>query len=237
MAELFETLSRAMDGAAVPAIAASFVWGVLSLVLSPCHLSSIPLIIGWMAGGSPSTVGRAFRLTLFFSSGILVTLIGIGVATAALGRMLGDVGPWVSLPVALLLIWVGLHLMGAVPFPRLAVMNPRPGSRGGRGAFLVGLLFGLGVGPCTFAFLAPVLGVVFHTGRTDVVRGVSCLMAFSLGHVGVILLAGTFFEGVRRWLHWSENNRWLPWIRRVSGGLVSAAGLSLGYGSIRALGS
>lgn len=45
---LFITLSKAMDGTPALAIAGSFIWGILSILLSPCHLSSIPLIVGFV---------------------------------------------------------------------------------------------------------------------------------------------------------------------------------------------
>ena len=39
MGELFGVLSRAIEGAPAVALSAAFVWGVLSVVLSPCHLA------------------------------------------------------------------------------------------------------------------------------------------------------------------------------------------------------
>ena len=44
MQELFTQLTHAVEGAWFIATAAAFAWGVLSIVLSPCHLASIPLI-------------------------------------------------------------------------------------------------------------------------------------------------------------------------------------------------
>ena len=68
----------------VVALAASFAWGVLSIVLSPCHLSSIPLIIGFISGqGAEITARRAFTLSALFSAGILITIGAIGAVTAA----------------------------------------------------------------------------------------------------------------------------------------------------------
>ncbi len=41
---LFTLLNDAVQGGPFLAITGSFLWGILSIVLSPCHLSSIPLI-------------------------------------------------------------------------------------------------------------------------------------------------------------------------------------------------
>ena len=61
-------------------------------MLSPCHLSSIPLIVGFISGQGRVTTARAFGIAALFAAGILITIAGLGVATAAAGRMMGDVG-------------------------------------------------------------------------------------------------------------------------------------------------
>jgi hypothetical protein len=48
--QLLAALSRAVGGAVWVALSAAFVWGVLSILLSPCHLTSIPLIVGLTSG-------------------------------------------------------------------------------------------------------------------------------------------------------------------------------------------
>ena len=100
------------------AVAASFVWGVLSIVLSPCHLASIPLIIGFISGqGGEVTTRRALVLSGLFAVGILLTIGVIGAVTAAAGRMLGDVGAAGNYIVAVIFLAVGLHLLGVIPMP------------------------------------------------------------------------------------------------------------------------
>ena len=39
MNELFSSLTRAIEGAPTIAMSAALVWGILSVVLSPCHLA------------------------------------------------------------------------------------------------------------------------------------------------------------------------------------------------------
>ena len=117
MENLVTTLSHAVEGAPLIALAASFVWGVLSVVLSPCHLSSIPLIVGFISGQGRVTTGRAFSLASLFAVGILITIAVIGAITAAAGRMMGDVGRWGNYFVALIFLVVGLHLLGLSPMP------------------------------------------------------------------------------------------------------------------------
>lgn len=85
--ELFSKLSQALEGSLHIALASSFVWGILSIVLSPCHLSSIPLIVGFMSGqGNKLTFKKAFVISSLFSVGILITIALVGLVTGLLGR-------------------------------------------------------------------------------------------------------------------------------------------------------
>ncbi|MHC4843739.1 MAG: cytochrome c biogenesis protein CcdA, partial [Planctomycetota bacterium] len=90
MEQLFESLTKAVEGTALIAVAASFAWGILSILLSPCHLTSIPLIVGFIDGQGRISTKRAFLISTFFSVGILITIAVIGAITAAAGRMMGD---------------------------------------------------------------------------------------------------------------------------------------------------
>ena len=117
MQELFSQLSRAIEGAWFAAMAASFVWGVLSIVLSPCHLASIPLIVGFIDQQGRISTRRAFCISGLFALGILITIGLVGAITAAAGRMMGDLGGYGNYFVALVLFTVGLHLLDVIPMP------------------------------------------------------------------------------------------------------------------------
>lgn len=88
----FETLSMALYASIPMAILASFAWGILSILLSPCHLASIPLIIGYLNGQEKNNVWISFKLSTYFTVGILLMMGIIGLITGLLGKMLGDVG-------------------------------------------------------------------------------------------------------------------------------------------------
>ena len=114
---LFTTLTHAVEGTAAIALAAAFVWGVLSILLSPCHLASIPLIVGFIDGQGRISTRRAFIISTLFAVGILVTIGAIGAVTAAAGRMMGDVGKYGNYFVAVVFFIVGLHLLDVIPMP------------------------------------------------------------------------------------------------------------------------
>ena len=78
---IFEFLSNALTGNAYTAIFASFGWGIVSVLLSPCHLSSIPLVVGFINSQGEITFKRTFVISLVFGVGILITIAVIGVIT------------------------------------------------------------------------------------------------------------------------------------------------------------
>lgn len=226
---VFSGLTDAMAGAPVVALAAAFAWGVLSIVLSPCHLASIPLIVGYLQGGGAVQPRRAAGLATLFAVGILLSIALIGVLTAAAGRMLGDLGAWGNYAVAAVFFVFGLHLLDVLPLPE--AWRPAPGQprRGALGAFLFGFVFGVALGPCTFGFMAPVLGVTFGLAQSAPVFAVGVLLLFGLGHCTVIGLAGVSSAWVQRWLDWQNDTPGAKWLRRACGVLVLLAGSWLVY--------
>ena len=225
--EIFEGLTEAVSGTPLIAILASLAWGVLSIILSPCHLAGIPLIVGFIGEQGMMTTRRAFTLALLFSLGMLVTIAVIGVGTAAIGRMLGDLGAHVNYIVAVIFFVIGLHLIGVIPMP-FSAADARMGKRRGLVAsFILGLVFGLALGPCTFAYMAPMLGITLSVARTNMAYGIVLLMAYGVGHCSVIVAAGTFTEVVEHYLKWSGKSRGLDVVKKVCGVLVILGGVYL----------
>jgi cytochrome c-type biogenesis protein len=229
MEGLFSSLSHAVEGAPAIALGASAVWGILSIVLSPCHLASIPLIVGFISGQGRVSTARASGIATLFAVGILLTIAMIGAVTAAAGRMMGDVGSWGNYFVALIFLVMGLHLLGVVPMPWSGPGRVSMKQKGLLAAFLLGLFFGIALGPCTFAFMAPVLGVAFKAAKTNAVYGTSLLLAYGVGHCAVIVLAGTFTEVVQRFLNWNEQSKGVTILKCVCGVLVLLGGVWLIY--------
>ncbi len=226
LVELLTRLSAALTQSLFVALTGAFLWGVISILLSPCHLASVPLLIGFLTSQAKSGSKRVFQLSLCFSLGILASIVLIGLITASAGRLLGDLGRIGNAAVALVFLLFGLYLMDLLPL-RWSLPGMPAQLRGAPGALAFGLLFGIGLGPCTFAFLAPVLGVVFARAGSDPGGALGLLCAFALGHCGVIVLAGTLTQSVERYLGWTESHQALKWLRRLCGLLVFAAGVYL----------
>ena len=229
MEHLFTSLTRAVEGTPMLAIGAAALWGVLSLVLSPCHLSSIPLIVGFINGQGRISTGRAFCIALLFSVGILTTIGIVGAVTATAGRMLGDVGPFGNYGVAVIFFVFGLHLLGVIRMPFSAPGQISMKRKGLAGAFVLGLVFGIALGPCTFAYLAPMLAVTFRLATANLADGIILLLIYGIGHCTVIVLAGTFTGIVQRYLNWNEKSKSAGLLGKACGILVLLGGLYMLY--------
>lgn len=232
MEQLFTNLSHAVEGAPLIALAAAAAWGVLSIVLSPCHLASIPLIVGFISGQGKLSTARAGGIATLFAVGILITIAVIGAVTAAAGRILGDVGSWANYFVATVFVVVGLHLLGVIPGPWSGPGQVNMQRRGLLAAFVLGLVFGIALGPCTFAYMAPMLGVTFKLAKTNPLYGALLLLAYGVGHCAVIVLAGTFTEVVQRFLNWNEQSKGVTVLKSVCGVLVILGGVWLVYSAL-----
>jgi cytochrome c-type biogenesis protein len=227
MEQLFTNLSHAVEGAPLLALGAAIVWGVLSIILSPCHLASIPLIVGFISEQGQVTTRRAFWTSTLFAVGILITIAAIGAITAAAGRMMGDVGRWGNYFVAAIFFLVGLYLLGVISMPWSGPGQVGLKRKGFLAAFILGLVFGVALGPCTFAYMAPMLAVTFKLAKTAPLYGVSLLLAYGVGHCAVIVAAGTSTELVQRFLNWNEQSRGVTIVKCICGALVLIAGLYL----------
>jgi cytochrome c-type biogenesis protein len=229
MEQLFTNLSHGVEGAPLIALTAAVIWGVLSIVLSPCHLASIPLIVGFISEQGKVTAKRAFWTSTLFAVGILITIAAIGAITAAAGRMMGDVGRYGNYFVAVIFFVVGLHLVGVIPLSFAGAGPVGMKRKGLVAAFILGLVFGIALGPCTFAYMAPMLGVTFKLATTNFLYGAALLLAYGVGHCAVIVAAGTSTELVQRFLNWNENSKGLTVVKMVCGVLVILGGVWLIY--------
>ena len=226
MVELLTTFGRAFEASAALALPAAFLWGVLSVVLSPCHLSSIPLVVAYMSGGEElPTLRRAVVLSGSFALGILTSIAVIGASTVAAGRMAGDVGPWVTYALAAVFFAVGLNLLGLLPLPSWSSMPAGTSRKGPGGALLLGLVFGAALGPCTFAFMAPLLGLAFRAGAGRAAYGALLVVLYGLGHSVAIVAAGASAQNVQRWLSWKAGGRATVVVKGVAGLAVIAGGI------------
>jgi len=142
--------------------------------------------------------------------------------------MMGDIGGYGNYVVAIVFFAIGLNLLGILPLPFMeGGANPNYKRKGFLAAFILGLIFGVALGPCTFAYMATMLGVVFSMASTQLTLAMLILAAFAVGHCSVLVFAGTFTEVVQHYLHWSEKSKGAVILKKVCGVLVILGGVYL----------
>ena len=213
-----------MTGGLAVAAAGAFVWGLVSVMFSPCHLASIPLIVAYV-GGQETAVNprKANWYAGAFTVGLFITIAAVGVICALLGRMLGDVGIWWQVLVGGVLIWVALGMLGVQACSMSGSLLYRFNFRGIPGAFGLGLAYGILSGSCTFGFIAPILAIV--TVQQKIVAGSVMMILFALGHCLPIVVAGSSTAMVRRL---TESSAWQgagQWFRRGAGVVIALLGI------------
>lgn len=67
---IFTILTELLYENLLIAVLSAFTWGLLSILLSPCHLSSIPLIIGYLTSYDNINIKKSITLSFSFATGI-----------------------------------------------------------------------------------------------------------------------------------------------------------------------
>jgi cytochrome c-type biogenesis protein len=154
----------------------------------------------------------------------------VGFITGLLGRILGDVGSYGNYFVAVIFFIVGLYLIGILPLPSFGQSGqPLFKRKGLLSAFILGLIFGIALGPCTFAYMAPMLGIVFSVASTKLLFAISLILAYAIGHCSVIIFAGTFTSLIQKYLNWNEKSKGTDILKKICGVLVILGGIYLIY--------
>ncbi|MBW6521687.1 MAG: cytochrome C biosynthesis protein [Desulfoarculaceae bacterium] len=224
--QIFLTVNSWMMGSIGVALMGSFLWGMVSVLFSPCHLASIPLMIAYVGGQQKIVEGRwAALFAILFSLGLFLTIAMIGLLCALLGRMLGDVGPYWTIPVGLLLIWTAIDMLGASSKCSLpgGGLLAKMRIKGAGGAFLLGLAYGLLSGSCTFGFIAPLLAIITVQGQ--IFTGLLLITVFAAGHCLPIAVAGSSTALIRKLLANSTMQKASGWFRRGAGVLICGLGI------------
>lgn len=168
----------------------------------------------------PTASSSRAGIILAFGIGTLLSLIPLGAAALLLGRLAGDLGFSGNYLAATFCIFGGLYLLDWLPLPQLGRGLPKLRSRGPWTALLLGLVFGLALGPCAFAWIAPVLGVASMQATQGLVLPLVLLVLFALGHLAGVLLAAGSLSLVQRWLDALGSHRGLALGRAACGVLL-----------------
>ena len=221
---LFLTVNQWIAGGTVLAAVGCFIWGMISVLLSPCHMASIPLIVGYVGGQDKMVNPRQAGLySVLFTTGLFLTIAVIGIICALLGRMLGDVGNYWQILIGVILVWVALGMLGVEQCSMSGSLLYKLKVKGIFGAFVLGLAYGVLSGSCTFGFIAPILAII--TVQEKVITGILYIILFATGHCLPIVIAGSSTAAVKKLL---ENSTWNGagnWFRKLAGSTIALLGV------------
>lgn len=195
MEDLISNLGNYIYESPFIAFVVAFIAGIITS-FTPCVYPVIPITVGVIGGMAKGSRSKAFIYSLFYVLGIAVTYAGLGAFAALTGRVFGQLAgtPWPYIIVGNICIFLSLVTFEVIPF-RLPGFIARLGSRTHSGTgiitiFLLGLISGVLVGPCTMAPLGVILS--FVATKQNVLYGVLLLFTFAIGMGILLIIVGTF---------------------------------------------
>ena len=215
-------VSTQLDHLSLVSIGIIFLAGLVTS-LTPCMLSMLPITVGYIGGYESEGKWQAAAQSSWFALGLATTLAILGIVATTIGKVYGQIGVRLPIVVSLIAIAMGLNLLEILPlrFPSLGTTDwigkdlPR-----GLRSYLLGLTFGLIASPCSTPVLATLLAWVAST--QNLVLGSGLLVAYAIGYVAPLVIAGTFTASIKKIL---ELRRWSSWINPVSGALLLGFGI------------
>jgi cytochrome c-type biogenesis protein len=186
--EWLNTLSKLISNSFYLAPFVALMAGVLTSV-TPCALSSVPLIIGYVGGTGNNDTKRAFKLSLVFAMGMAVTFTILGTIASTLGKLIGTSGSWWYIALGVLMVLMGLQMWELYNFIPSTYIKGKKIKKGYIGAFVAGMLGGIFSSPCATPVLVVLLSIVAKEG--NIARGLLLLLLYSIGHSVLVIVAGT----------------------------------------------
>ena len=165
---------------------ASFLGGVVASV-SPCSLSMLPLIIGYIGGYSKEKPLKTFSQMLVFVAGSGVVFSVIGLICAMTGKVFVG-NPYFSLVVASIILIMGLKILNILDFEFPVFIKEMPKNKYNNDyvyPFILGAAYALIGTPCSTPILAGIMG--FASMSANIVNSIMMLFLFSVGQ-GIILV-------------------------------------------------
>jgi len=214
-----ETIPKALTTGGLSILILVFLGGLMTS-LSPCLLSMLPVMLGYIGGLEKPSKTKGFITSASFVLGLAVTFAILGIIASLLGKAFGQIGSGWLYIIGFFAIFMGLQLIGVINF-NLPGLQTMPEKKGGvLGSFGVGLLFGLVASPCATPVLAVLMTYV--AGQGVLWYGALLLFIYGLGHGLPLIIAGTFTAVLKSL---PRLQKWSHYITYLSGGLLITLGL------------
>ncbi len=195
MNEMLETLSVLIKESIWLAPLLALVAGVLTS-LTPCSLSTIPLVIGVVGGTGQKDIRKAFRLSLIFALGTALTFTSLGTMASLAGEVIGTSAKWWYIALGILMVLMALQTWEIFNFIPSTYLISKSTKKGYIGAFIAGVLGGIFSSPCSTPVLIALLAIV--AGKGSILWGALLLLLYSIGHAVLAVVAGTSMGFVKK---------------------------------------
>lgn len=195
MDEILDTLSHLIQNNFWLAPVISLIAGLLT-AFTPCSLSSIPLVIGYVGGTGIQDTKKAFMLSLTFASGMALTFTVLGAIAALIGRAMQVFGGWWYIFLGILMVLMALQTFEIFTFIKPTYLTSKNTRKGYIGAFITGILGGIFSSPCSTPILVVLLAIVGQSG--SLFYGIILLLLYSIGNSVLIIAMGTSIGLVKK---------------------------------------
>ena len=195
--------------------------------LTPCSVSSVPLVIGYVGGSAGSDTRKAFRLSLVFVFGSALTFTAFGAAASTVGMFFMGAASWWYLILGSLMVLMALQTWGIFEIIPSSYLMSKNIKKGYLGAFIAGILGGIFSSPCSTPVLIALLAIV--AGKGSIIWGALLLILYSIGHGLPALAAGTSCSFAQKLSENIEETRAGSIIKLALGALILLAGLYMLY--------
>ncbi len=169
---------------------ASFLGGLIASV-SPCSLSMLPLIIGYVGGYSKEKPLKTLAQMVVFVMGTAVIFSAIGTICAITGKVFVG-NPYFSLIIASVILIMGLKILEILDFEIPVFIKEMPKNTFNNDyiyPLILGMAFALIGTPCSTPILAGIMA--FASISASILNAVIMLFLFSVGQ-GLILILAAF---------------------------------------------
>ena len=200
--------------------------GILTSV-TPCSLSGIPLVVGYVGGSGRAEPKRALRLSLTFALGSAITFTALAVVASMAGRLIGTSAKWWYLILGVLMVLMALQTWEIFEIIPSSYLISRNTKRGYLGALIAGALGGIFSSPCSTPVLIALLAIV--AGQGSVLWGILLLLLYSVGHGILAVVAGTSVGFVQKLTKSRKYVRTSRVIKTVMGAAILGIGLYMFY--------
>lgn len=168
---------------------AAFLGGLISSI-SPCSLSMLPLIIGYIGGYSDEKPLKTLLQMIVFVIGSGIVFSIIGAICALTGKMfIGN--PYFALIVASIVMIMGLKILGFLEFDLPPIIKEIPKNEFNNDflyPLILGAVFALIGTPCSTPILASIMA--FASISAKISSAIIMLFLFSIGQGLILILAG-----------------------------------------------